>query len=216
MLTVNESRIFSASRSINVETEREALGSVFDILGVEENKYKSSLSNFFDKFHKAKIAYEQNNLDLNHFAVLYNAQKTHLLVQYYEDLEKFKTDIFKPRDTFLDVINELFDGRKVVGISERNEIIVKTKDNRVIDLEELSSGEKQLLIILGEALLQNQSSIIYIADEPELSLHIKWQERLTSSIAKLNPNAQIVFATHSPDIVSIYSDKVIDMESLIN
>ncbi|MBF4987174.1 AAA family ATPase [Methylophilus sp. 14] len=216
LLTVNESRIKEFTKGINTETEKEDLASVFDLLGVEQNKYKQSLNIFVEKVQKAQSALENKTFDLTDFAVLYNAQKTHALVQYYEDLEKSKAEIFEPRDTFLSVVNELFDGRKVIGISERNDITVKTRDGKSIDLEDLSSGEKQLLIILGEALIQDKRSMIFIADEPELSLHIKWQEKLTSSISRLNPNAQIIFATHSPDIVSIYSNKVINMEALLS
>ncbi|WP_236514203.1 AAA family ATPase, partial [Pseudomonas tremae] len=87
---------------------------------------------------------------------------------------------------------------------------------RVILPEELSSGEKQLLIILGEALLQQSAPYVYIADEPELSLHVSWQEQLTGAISQLNRNAQIIFATHSPDIVGVHSESIIDMERLLS
>ncbi|MNJ81122.1 hypothetical protein D3C77_797770 [compost metagenome] len=68
---------------------------------------------------------------------------------------------------------------------------------------------------MGEAVLQNSEPCIYIADEPELSLHILWQEQLTKAISDLNVNAQIIFATHSPDVVGTHGDKVIDMESVL-
>ena len=71
------------------------------------------------------------------------------------------------------------------------------------------------MIILGQALLQETGQVVYIADEPELSLHIDWQERLTTSIAELNKNAQIIFATHSPDIVGAHAENIIDMETLL-
>ena len=79
----------------------------------------------------------------------------------------------------------------------------------------MSSGEKQLIIILGESLLQQSIPHIYIADEPELSLHVEWQEKLVSSLKELNPNSQIIFATHSPDIVSEFSKSVIKVEETI-
>jgi len=86
---------------------------------------------------------------------------------------------------------------------------------RRLKLSELSSGEKQLLIILGQALLQEQKPTIFIADEPELSLHLKWQTSLTNAITSLNPKAQIIFATHSPDIVAAQQNKVIRMENML-
>jgi predicted ATPase len=77
----------------------------------------------------------------------------------------------------------------------------------------LSSGEKQMVIILGEALLQRKMQAIYLADEPELSLHVKWQERLIDMLREINPSSQIIFATHSPDIVAHYQNRVFDMEN---
>jgi len=79
----------------------------------------------------------------------------------------------------------------------------------------LSSGEKQLLIILGQSLLQENINHIYIADEPELSLHVEWQEKLVNSLKSVNPNSQIIFATHSPDIVGDFSNSVIKVEKAI-
>lgn len=51
-----------------------------------------------------------------------------------------------------------------------------------------------------------------MADEPELSLHVSWQEKLVDSIIKINKNAQIIFATHSPDVVAWRAEYVIFMD----
>ena len=99
--------------------------------------------------------------------------------------------------------------------SDRNELIIQTDSGKKFPLNNLSSGEKQLIIILGESLLQQSTPHIYIADEPELSLHVAWQEKLVSSLKAINPNSQILFATHSPDIVSSYGTSVINIEKYI-
>jgi predicted ATPase len=211
-----ETSVIDFSKKLDIESEKNSLEKVFGVLGVASSEYNNRLETHFKRFSTSlKKHLETNELNTVQFAAFYNAWKAHSLVQYYETLEKNRQEIFRPQDNFIKVINELFDGRKTASISERNEIIVKSRDGRQIPLEDLSSGEKQLLIILGEALLQEGETIVYIADEPELSLHVKWQERLTNSISKLNPNAQIVFATHSPDIVSDKADKIINMELLL-
>lgn len=211
------SAIFALASSMDIEREREALQEVFSVLGVEKKQYGAKLKTHFDKFVSAKEAMEQRQaLTTDDFASLYNAWRTHSLVQDYEELQKKRDEVFRSRNTFVDLLNVLLDGRKKISISESNELVVQTKMGRPIPLEELSSGEKQLLIILGEALLQHSKPTVYIADEPELSLHVVWQEQLTNVITMLNPNAQIVFATHSPDIVNGHSDKVIDMESRVS
>lgn len=211
-----EAALVSMSKEIDVDKERKSLAKVFELLGVETRLYERKLDTHIAKFTNAVKAFEEKGkLTTIDFAAMYNVWKTHSLVQHYEAIEKKKKEIFAPRDLFVEIVNEMFSGRKKIEISEKNEIYVKTNTGRPILLDELSSGEKQLLIILGEALLQEQSSTVYIADEPELSLHVSWQEQLTAAITRLNPNAQIVFATHSPDIVGENSDKVIDMEDVV-
>lgn len=67
-------------------------------------------------------------------------------------------------------------------------------------LESLSSGERQLLQILLETLAVDNSSIII--DEPELSMHVDWQRELIAAMYLVNPDCQLVLATHSPEIVA--------------
>lgn len=38
-------------------------------------------------------------------------------------------------------------------------------------------------------------------DEPEISLHIEWQQKLIGMIRSLNPNVQIILTTHSPAVI---------------
>lgn len=78
----------------------------------------------------------------------------------------------------------------------------------------LSSGEKQILILLSQTLLQENEPYIFIADEPELSLHIEWQKYVIGAINELNPNAQVIVATHSPEIAGQWAKNIIRMESI--
>ncbi|MGM7874890.1 AAA family ATPase [Yersinia enterocolitica] len=208
--------IFQFSNSIDLEKERKTLVEVFDVLGVEKKHYLNKLNDHFSRLRKVQAKDNLKSISVEDFSVIYNSWRAHTLVADYEVLQTKKSDIFKPRDSFISLLNSMYDGRKSFSVSDKNELVVMTKDERSIGLEELSSGEKQLLIILGETLLQHSRHVIYIADEPELSLHIIWQEQLIGAITKLNPNAQIIFATHSPDIVGIDQDAVIDMENLVS
>ena len=51
-------------------------------------------------------------------------------------------------------------------------------------------------------------------DEPELSLHLSWQNKLVETIRKINDNMQIVFATHSPEIIGKYDEKVFELQKM--
>lgn len=157
-----ETALLGFSRTMDIESEKRDLSNVFNILGVESNKYSSRLDTHFSKFDEARKKWlESNALNTVSFAAIYNASKTHALVQHYHQLEKNKKEIFQHRDKFFSILNDLFDGRKIISISERSELIVHTKDGKQIPLEELSSGEKQLIIILGEAYCK-KVNLLYI------------------------------------------------------
>lgn len=70
-----------------------------------------------------------------------------------------------------------------------------------LNLKLLSSGEKQLLVILMTVLLEDGDHTVLFMDEPEVSLHIEWQQSLLDTILRLNPNVQIILTTHSPAII---------------
>lgn len=210
-----EHQVSNFSEKLDIDSEKKGISDAFALLQLEEKEYVSKVQQSYEKFSEARELFINNKgLTLSQFFSIFTAIKAHSLVQYYDNLQDKRNEIFFPREEFVSVLNELFEGRKVLSISPRNELLIKTRNKVDIKLEGLSSGEKQLIIILGEALLQEGESVVYIADEPELSLHITWQELLTDAIVRLNPNAQIVFATHSPDIVGVHQDKVFDMEKL--
>ena len=66
---------------------------------------------------------------------------------------------------------------------------------------QLSSGEKQMLVILLTVLVEDSQPYVLFMDEPEVSLHVDWQEQLIDLILKLNPNVQIILTTHSPAVI---------------
>ena len=81
---------------------------------------------------------------------------------------------------------------------------MKSYSGESLDLASLSSGEKHLLRIFVETLLVQQSTLL--VDEPEISMHVDWQERLIEALRTLNPHAQLVLATHSPEVMAHVSD----------
>ena len=56
-----------------------------------------------------------------------------------------------------------------------------------------------------------QSASIFIIDEPELSLHIRWQEIFTKSVLAVNSKIQDIIATHSPSIIINHVDRCFDV-----
>lgn len=116
---------------------------------------------------------------------------------------------------FLDVVDALFadTGKRIVRSS--NEIEFEQM-GEIIQPHQLSSGEKQMLIILLTVLVQNHGHRVLFMDEPEVSLHIEWQQKLIGLIRDLNPNVQIILTTHSPAVIMDgWVDCVTDVEDII-
>ena len=101
---------------------------------------------------------------------------------------------------FLDLVDDLFSetGKRIDRTS--NELSFMQFGEQLSPYK-LSSGEKQMLIILLTALTQDRQPYVLFMDEPEASLHFEWQKRLIDMVIQLNPNVQIVLTTHSPAVV---------------
>lgn len=119
-----------------------------------------------------------------------------------------------PRMQFMDCMDELYadTGKKIIRTS--NEILFDQFGQTLLPYS-LSSGEKQLLVIMLTVLVQDMQPCILIMDEPEISLHIEWQQQLIALIRKLNPEVQIIVTTHSPALIMDgWMDCVFDVDDI--
>lgn len=105
-----------------------------------------------------------------------------------------------PKKLFQDMIDTLFSDTEKKIDRKSNEIQFIQGDDTLTPYQ-LSSGEKQMLVILLTVLVENGEHYALIMDEPEISLHIDWQQQLIGLIRRLNPNAQIILSTHSPALI---------------
>ena len=101
---------------------------------------------------------------------------------------------------FQDIVDELFRDTGKKMLRTENELRF-TQIGEVLLPYQLSSGEKQILIILLTVLVEDNMPYVLFMDEPEVSLHLEWQKRLVDLCLELNPNVQIILTTHSPAIV---------------
>lgn len=212
----NSRAFFTAAKGIDIEEEKKALEGIFNQFRVTPKDSQSRLDTHFDALAKAKeklVSSEGVQLSIIDISVLIGTERIDYIVDEWNKCIDKRNEIFEPRDTFLKIVNSMMQ-RKTFSINSQNELQITTQSGKDLPLQMLSSGEKQLLIVLGEALLQEKKPWVYIADEPELSLHVKWQESLVENLRMINPNAQIIFATHSPDVVSIFDEKIYDMEKM--
>lgn len=119
-------------------------------------------------------------------------------------------------DKFFELINSLFvNTGKTIEIDDKNRVIFR-KGDMTIEMERLSAGEKQILLLLFTLFLMEDKPTVLLLDEPEISLHIEWQDRLISLMNDLNPNCQIIMTTHSPNIFADgWEDKLTFISDLV-
>lgn len=174
---------------------------------------------------KEKHSWLRSDLDfeLNEYFNEYNKFKASLLEQVREMMDGADPDIKKMREITLNlnilkrIANDLFGPKKEFNDKD-GEVFFVLNDNEKtkITFDKLSSGEKQLLILLFSTVIQNSSDYITFWDEPEVSLHIEWQRKLIRVIRELNPNMQLIIATHSPSILfEGWEKRVLNVEELL-
>lgn len=78
--------------------------------------------------------------------------------------------------------------------------IVRRKNEREVNIENLSSGEKQIISLFARLYLKREDDLAIFYDEPELSLSLEWQKKLLPDIIKSNKCAFMFVTTHSPFI----------------
>ena len=123
-------------------------------------------------------------------------------------------DVSKRKTQFQDMVDSLFkDTQKKI---DRNcNVLQFIQYDERLSPYQLSSGEKQLLVILLTVLLEDNKPYVLLMDEPEISLHVEWQQKLVNIICALNPHAQIILTTHSPAVImNGWMDAVTDVADI--
>jgi hypothetical protein len=203
------------AEDISVDAERDSLADVFNTLWVSPERVREPLEHHINLLRTAiQKSKRAETLTPHEIAVMFDNARLKRLRARWQEMKDAEASILRPKTDFINLINGFFHD-KVIDVNKENVLFAQLTGGGSLDLNLLSSGEKQMIILLGEVLLQRYATGIYVADEPELSLHVEWQEQLVSAIRQLNPNVQLIFATHSPDIVSTYGDKVLKLEKAL-
>lgn len=152
---------------------------------------------------------------------LKNIDEAHrgVLAVYVQDAERKLAvfdELYQQVSTFTKIANSRFLHKKVaVGTKG---LRVSRKDGTTLDLEKLSSGEQHELVMLYELLFRASSNSLILIDEPELSLHVAWQEKWVEDleeIAELSDFRAIV-ATHSPEIIGGRWSRTVELKGRNN
>lgn len=90
--------------------------------------------------------------------------------------------------------------------------------NEPIDVDQLSSGEQQLLLMFCSVLAASDGPNIFIIDEPEISLNVKWQREIVSALREISriDESQLMISTHSIELLTQYSESVVSINPILN
>lgn len=115
-------------------------------------------------------------------------------------------------EKFVNTINS-FIVDKSISFRVRRGFTILSRNREDLSPRMLSSGEKHLLLLFCNAITALDEQSIFIIDEPEISLNIKWQRNLISSLLDCAKDSavQYVFASHSMQILAQHEDKVVKL-----
>lgn len=125
-------------------------------------------------------------------------------------------DLREALQTFTDIFSRFYNYKDLRFDLRRGISINLTHGSSKVAPEVLSSGEKQLLLLFCNVLLARSRPSIFIIDEPELSLNIKWQRELIASLMSCvkGSDVQFLFATHSLEMISLHKESAVRLENL--
>lgn len=143
------------------------------------------------------------------------------LIEFNQAYQDEVRKLYLPIEQTKQIINKFFnESKKELQIDNQGELQIKFGNGKVARLYELSSGEKQIITMLGHLIFFEErfktDTGIFIIDEPEVSLHLAWQEIFVNSILEASPKTQFILATHSPAILGEYDEELCEDLAKLN
>ncbi len=143
------------------------------------------------------------------------SEKIDVLLVYIADVEKkleVFDDLFLKIELFKTILNRRF-LFKTVSIDKARGITFATSDGTPLGSSNLSSGEQHEVVLLYQLLFKVKPDSLILIDEPELSLHIAWQEQFLPDLARITQlsDCDVLIATHSPQIIGNRWDLTVEL-----
>jgi predicted ATPase len=129
--------------------------------------------------------------------------KDFLVYQHHRDLEDMAEGKKGNRiKKYKELYNKFFEDKEFLGVKDLEPLFKIKSSGEIHSVDELSSGEKQIFFRAGSILEYELENSIILIDEPEISMHPEWQQKILEFYREVAGNNQLIIATHSPHIVS--------------
>jgi len=141
--------------------------------------------------------------------------KRSVLSIYVNDAEK-KLDVFDDMADRIELFRNIVNRRflyKQMTVNREKGFIFTTSDNKPLPSSALSSGEQHELVLLYELLFEVKPGSLILIDEPELSLHVAWQQQFLKDLQEITKlsSIDVLIATHSPQIIHDRWDLTVEL-----
>ena len=141
-------------------------------------------------------------------------QQVKLVKRKIDDFNANEKKLFGQIYKYERILNSFFnESDKELSVNISSGVNVRLPSGDVGNISLLSSGESHLFVLITHLAFNPKlkDANVLIIDEPEVSLHVLWQEKLVSAIQDANPSVQCIFATHSPSIVNGRNNRLVPL-----
>ncbi|PUB31951.1 putative ATP-binding protein involved in virulence [Promicromonospora sp. AC04] len=150
---------------------------------------------------------DRRSLPLNVSAEALEDSNTRRVVHAVLESNMEKFAVLDNLETRLSTFKEFLDERfypKILTIDRRSGFRFELPGAQIVTPRQLSSGEQQMTVLAYEILFKTDRETLVLVDEPEISLHVLWQDTLLRDLTKLGrpSGARFLLATHSPAILA--------------
>ena len=186
--------------------------------GITKEEYTKYLKDMNEKFEKLN-KYNISDIIILEKQVEFLEEHSKALKVYLQDFEiKYKVfeELIEQLDLFTDIINSRLKFKDIRISRDEGIVVFKSNTDEQLELDQLSSGEKQEIILFYELIFESDKNIHLLIDEPEISLHIEWQLRFMDDLLRIaeKKKFKVTVATHSPQIINNHWDIQIDLGEL--
>ncbi|MBA4312721.1 MAG: excinuclease [Chlorobiaceae bacterium] len=177
-----------------------------DLNSLEEKRARLEIAGLLDR---------DPDVDFREFLNI-DANNSFVLSVYIDDVKK-KLAVFDELSNKIDLLVKIINNRflfKEMSISKKDGFVFKASNDKKVPTASLSSGEQHELVLFYELLFKVKPSSLILIDEPELSLHVGWQQQFLNDIEDITKltGFHILIATHSPQIIHDRWDITVELK----
>ena len=158
---------------------------------------------------------DREQIDFREFLNI-DASNSYVLSVYIDDVKK-KLTVFDELTNKIDLLVKIINNRflyKEMSISKKDGFVFKAPNGKRVPTANLSSGEQHELVLFYELLFKVKPNSLILIDEPELSLHVVWQQQFLGDLEDITKltGFDILIATHSPLIIHDRWDLTVELK----